>query len=155
MTKFLSRTFVDRTGWPHGKWDEEPDEVTWIHPETGYPCLMRRHPWDGIWCGYVGVDRKHPLNGISCFDLNKTKDIRLPCHWEFTYTGPLPDEWEGCLLKNPDVWLIGFDCGRGTDLYPNPEMMPHLKGLVYRDLSYVSNLLSELSISLQKISHLW
>jgi hypothetical protein len=34
---------VDRTGWPPGPWDDEPDRIEWIDEATGQPCLMRRN----------------------------------------------------------------------------------------------------------------
>jgi hypothetical protein len=42
---------VDRTGWPAGPWDNEPDFAEWT-TATGYPAFIGRLP-DGCWYGIV------------------------------------------------------------------------------------------------------
>src|SRR5262249_33432277 len=58
--------FVDRTGWPAGPWDTEPDREDFEH--VGLACLALRHPEYGNWCGYVGVSATHPLYGVGMTD---------------------------------------------------------------------------------------
>lgn len=53
---------IDRTDWPAGPWDGEPDRIEWRH--RGFPCLMLRNAYGG-WCGYVGVSPEHPLHGVE------------------------------------------------------------------------------------------
>lgn len=51
----------------HGPWDEEPNQLRWRDPATGYQCFMSRHPWYLIWCGYVRVPRSHPAYGQETY----------------------------------------------------------------------------------------
>lgn len=81
---------VDRTGWPAGDWDSEPDRATWVHEETGARCTVRRGPL-GSWCGYVGLRPNHPAAGKDYNDLD------IDVHGDLTYGAycrPLAeDEW--------------------------------------------------------------
>jgi hypothetical protein len=54
----------DKSGWGEGPWQQEPDKIQWLDPETMLPCLIVRGPV-GSWCGYVGVTKNHPLYGVS------------------------------------------------------------------------------------------
>lgn len=54
---------VDKSGWPAGEWQDEPDKVQWQDAATGLPCLIVRNG-SGALCGYVGVAVGHP-----CYDL--------------------------------------------------------------------------------------
>ena len=51
---------VDRTDWPKGPWDSEPDRVDFV--SSGFSCLLLRNNV-GSWCGYVGVPETHPSFG--------------------------------------------------------------------------------------------
>lgn len=35
-------TTIDKSAWPRGAWDDEPDKVQWQDPATGLPCLIDR-----------------------------------------------------------------------------------------------------------------
>lgn len=59
-----TETFIDRTGWPSGPWDDEPDRVEWRDEATGLPCLALRNDMFGSWCGYVAVPPGHPVHGL-------------------------------------------------------------------------------------------
>jgi hypothetical protein len=52
---------VDKSEWPRGDWDHEPDKAQWIDEATGLDCLIVRNR-SGALCGYVGVDASHPLH---------------------------------------------------------------------------------------------
>jgi len=54
---------VDKTSWPRGEWDLEPDKVFW-YDETKLPCLIIRG-FVGALNGYVGVPIYHPTYGLS------------------------------------------------------------------------------------------
>lgn len=56
---------IDRTGWPAGPWDYEPDRDTWTDEATGLPCVAQRAGTLGHWCGYVGLPDDHPLHGCD------------------------------------------------------------------------------------------
>jgi len=105
---------LDRTGWPSGPWDEEPDRVEFT-TAAGYPGLMRRGPM-GQWCGYVAVPPGHPWHGLEMEVLDGLADCpggvtyAAACHGEICHT-PAPGE-------SDDVWWVGFDCGHAGDLIP-------------------------------------
>ena len=61
MADELIQTFIDRSDWLPGPWDDEPDRVEWRDEATGLPCLLRRgSPFIGVWCGYVALPPDHP-----------------------------------------------------------------------------------------------
>jgi hypothetical protein len=55
---------IDKTLWPRGEWDDEPDKMQWQDEATGLPCLIVRGPV-GALCGYVGVPEGHPCFGLQ------------------------------------------------------------------------------------------
>jgi hypothetical protein len=56
-----------RAGWPSGPWDDEPDFLAWVEPETGYRCCAMRHLL-GNWNGYVKVPPESLLAGMEYND---------------------------------------------------------------------------------------
>jgi hypothetical protein len=119
---------VDRSGWPAGPWDGEPDRVEFEH--AGLPCLLNRSHL-GAWCGYAAVSPGHALHGKSY----EAPDVDV--HGGLTYAdacfGPI------CHVPKPgepdDVWWFGFDCAHGGDSVPSWP-----RGVfagTYRDLAYV------------------
>jgi len=149
------KTSIDKSNWPRGPWDDEPDRVEFEH--AGLPCLMIRHPRHGNYCGYAAVPPGHPLHG---------KDYDTPevdVHGGLTYA----DKCQGdiCHVPKPgepeDVWWFGFDCAHGGDRAPGLEAdlreagIPRLSdyGEVYRDLSYVRAETEKLAEQLARVSH--
>lgn len=53
-----------RENWGAGPWEQEPDKVTWVDPETDLDCMIVRNH-HGVLCGYVGVPRTHPWHGVA------------------------------------------------------------------------------------------
>lgn len=47
-----------------GPWDNEPDRIAWVDPDTGYHSLMRRNRL-GSWCGYIAVPPGHAAPEVS------------------------------------------------------------------------------------------
>lgn len=129
---------VDRTGWPAGKWDSEPDKRQWLDEATGLPCLIVRTPELGHLCGYVGVPRGHAMYEKSYSDVHDALP-NLTCHGGLTYS----DHCRGriCHVVEPgepdDVWWLGFDCLHGWDDAPGKMWRddPHAR---YRDFAYVA-----------------
>lgn len=60
-------TTIDKSAWPRGAWDHEPDKRQWVDPSTSLDCLIVRGP-HGALCGYVGISDTHPLFGIGYSD---------------------------------------------------------------------------------------
>ena len=124
----------DRTKWPAGPWDDEPNKVQWVDKETGLDCLIIRNSHTGILCGYVGVAASHRLYGCDY----EAPEVEV--HGGLTYANRRQDH----ICHTPeaprpeDVWWFGFDCGHAWDLMP--AMMQYSiisKGTVYRDISFV------------------
>lgn len=103
---------VDRTGWPKGPWDDEPDRVDW-KTEAGYPAILLRQR-RGNWCGYVGVPLEHPSRADG-FDADS-----LNVHGSITYGGACAGVI--CHVPEPgepdEVYWLGFDCGHDRDAAP-------------------------------------
>lgn len=131
---------VDRTGWPPGEWDAEPDRLEWR--ARGFPCLIRRAPIIGVLCGYVAIPPGHPwhgqaapLPGIDYTDVCRGGVCHVPQPGE-------PD----------DVWWVGFSCLGDGDLIPgelalfsrvgHPELAR--KG-TYRNIAYVKDVVESLA----------
>lgn len=151
-----SETWIDKSTWGPGPWQDEPDRIEWVDAATGLTCLMlRANPTFGVWCGYVAVPPGHRLHGV---DYDAPEAVEYAAHRGLTFTGPCMDDVrpkreQVCHVPAPgepdDVWWFGFDCGHGgTDLSPAmaargigmPAIMRALErpSEVYRDVAYVS-----------------
>jgi hypothetical protein len=118
-------TPIDKSTWGDGPWQSEPDRVEWEH--AGLPCLARRSPMGGNWCGYAAVPPGHPLHGKHYADV----DVRV--HGGLTYGSAC--DGEICHVPKPgepeEVFWFGFDCGHFTDFMP--AMDAFLRGERIRD----------------------
>ena len=142
---------VDRTGWPPGPWDDEPDRVDF--PKlSGFPAFALRSP-QGNWCGYVGVPAGHPCYRRGYEGYHGEADEHgetlpdpvggLEVHGGITYT----HQCEGriCHVPEPgepdDIWWLGFDCAHAGDLtlamFKFGEMAFISSRARYRDIAYV------------------
>lgn len=154
---------VDKTTWPRGEWDDEPDKVQFVDTATGLPCLIKRsyHYADGTGCGsgnlcgYVGIPPGHPLHGGHAKELDDMLETSV--HGGLTYEGfcqEVDDERHGiCHVPGPDepenIYWYGFDCGHGYDFQPGWQAMlnevPTYIGArygmedEYRNIEYVKN----------------
>ena len=121
----MKKGLVNRSGWPNGQWDEEPqDFVAWNSPKTGYRCWLRRDSL-GYWCGYVGVPMSHPLSGMGLYDVPA-----LVVHGGVSYSNAK-------VFENPkgeaiSGWCFGFDCNHDEDLQPASR----IKNGTYRSYDY-------------------
>src|SRR5690606_29850193 len=110
----------DRSEWPPGPWDNEPEDTVECRV-AGFPCLLVRGP-SGAWCGYVGVPPGHSLHGKSYGD--DAVDA-LNVHGGITYGGACQVGGHICHVPAPgepdDVWWLGFDCNHSGDVSPNDE----------------------------------
>lgn len=133
-----TRGEVDRTGWPAGPWDGEPDRVEWR--ARGLACLMVRGDL-GQWCGYVGLPPGHPWRALDQASIDAAADA----HGGITY-GPEACAGRICHVPRPgevdDVRWIGFDCAHCFDAVPGLMRWRHghralLPGEAYRDVAFV------------------
>lgn len=159
---------VDKSAWGDGPWQSEPDKKQWRDPATGLPCLLRRSPYMGMWCGYVGVTEGHPAYGKD-YDA-----VPADVHGGLTFSAPCSgsDEADSICHKpgegEPDtVWWLGFDAGHYRDIMPGHraqmrEIAPDLaakyafldRQATYRDMAYmekeVTNLAAQLAAMVGK-----
>ena len=108
---------LDRSEWPAGPWDAEPEhKVNWIDPVTNLDCMILRNG-RGAWCGYVGLPPGHRHHGTEYGELYSFyNDV----HGGLTFS----DSCSGHICHVPEpgrpdnVWWLGFDCGHSWDRAP-------------------------------------
>lgn len=165
MERIEYRDVVDKSDWPRGEWDNEPDKIQWPDEATGLPCLIVRNHM-GALCGYVGVSEGHPLYG------KRYHQINLEVHGGgLTFSNPCapdPDETRDICHSpgsgEPDhVWWFGFDCAHAFDL--SPAIRKYVEEAersyskpagwakeVYRNIEYVTEECRQLARQLKEIS---
>jgi hypothetical protein len=137
-------TFVDKSTWGEGSWQQEPDKKQWQDEMTGLPCLIVRGPSGGL-CGYVGVAPGHAWYGkrhSECLECHE-EDEHGTCIWdghriddrlrvhggitfsEFCIEDPEQKEQGICHIVEPGefdkVWWFGFDCAHSGDQTPGSD----------------------------------
>lgn len=155
---------MDRTGWPSGPWDNEPDRVEWKMAEPpGYPLLIVRGPMGSL-CGYVGLPPGHPLHGVGwdapeveALDAHGGINYAKACSGNICHV-PAPGEPD-------DVWWLGFDCSHAWDYSPGLQARvasrsggkatyvgspPEYLDETYRTVEYVKTAVEELAATLAR-----
>ena len=147
---------LDKSSWPRGPWDTEPDKMQWRDKATGLPCLMVRGPM-GALCGYVGVSPGHPCYGKHYDDCHDAHE-NISVHYGLTFAGKCqngPEDMAICHRVEPgesdDVWWLGFDCAHSYDFAPGTGFIPRLYRQTYRDVSYVKAQCKQLAQQLASI----
>lgn len=162
-------TNIDKTEWERGEWDGEPDKVQWPDEATGLPCIAKRHPTSGHWCGYVGVPEGHSAFGKGFEDVtvkdDEGADAYPDVHGGLTYADRCDNrenEAEGvCHVPDPgepEMWWLGFDCAHSGDVSPGnirryAEMglgrLTHYES--YKRLGYVKQECAKLASQLARV----
>ena len=152
---------VDRSKWPTGEWDGEPDKVQWTDEATGMTCLAKRHQRSGHWCGYVGVGQDHPLHGKGYYD----PDVDV--HGGLTYAAMCmegPPAETVCHIPAPGtpahLYWFGFDCHHAWDYSPLDKVYEAERGYPftvgsdahYRTLEFVKRQCASLAAQLAGLS---
>jgi hypothetical protein len=100
-----------------GPWQDEPDKIVWVDPETGLDCMILRGRI--ALCGYVGVGPDHPWYG------KEYQELDVEVHGSLTYSNTCQEGWEDpgqgvCHVpeegREHDIYWFGFDCGHMLDL---------------------------------------
>lgn len=139
--------FVDRTGWPSGPWDDEPDKVEWwLDDPPGYLGLIMRNEM-GALCGYVGLPPGHSGHGIPWS--NNVVLSSMSVHGAVTYSGPY-------MTEGRVWWLVGFDCLHFQDDAPGMMMVAARVGRrlmlgEYRTIEYVRAEVVSLAVQLAAV----
>lgn len=153
-------SFIDKSIWGDGQWQNEPDKIQWQDEETGLPCLAVRHTSSGHWCGYVGVDEGHPLFNIGYSYGDNSPDSTLEVHGGITFSDFCQEDGKEhgiCHIPAPGepdrVWWFGWDCAHAWDMSPGHHS--YFAGLnlgrqdAYRTLEYVKSQRHELARQLK------
>jgi hypothetical protein len=163
MERIEYRDVRDKSKWPRGAWDSEPDKIQWPDEVTGMPCLIVRSP-SGALCGYVGVSPDNKFYHMGYDDV----DGKIEVHGGLTFADecqPNADEARHiCQRPGPGapdhVWWFGFDCAHAGDFCPAYERMSDLGiptgwgGVVeYRDVEYVASQCAALATQLAKFNN--
>lgn len=159
------RNVINKTTWPRGPWDREPDKKQWRDETTGLPCLIVRGP-SGALCGYVGVPSGHPWHGQDTDSVGTYMpkpdghdEAWYPdVHGGLTFSGACqhgdnPAE-QICHIPGPgepdDVWWLGFDCAHYRDFTPAYGSIG--RDDVYRTLGYVTAQVEKLAGQAQLVT---
>ena len=125
---------INRTNWPAGPWDDEPDTLEFIDDFTGMECEIKRN-FMGSLCGYVGIAPEHPYYGKTYSDPLLKK---LDMHDGLT-----------CSRRLNNKFWIELNCGHHGDLHPSQASMPTApKNVTYKDIAYVKRELEHLAFNL-------
>ena len=93
---------IDKSTWPVGPWQDEPDEVRFDH--VGLKCQILRHETLGHLCGYVIVPNDH---------VGSEKHYRdVPFEFQDVNGGLT------FAMKVDGEWTFGFDCNHLNDYAP-------------------------------------
>ena len=131
---------MDRSSWPPGPWDHEPDSVSWISA-VGLPCEMRRGGL-GIWCGYVGTRPDHPVWKLDAESVLET-------HHGVTLVA-LSEEFPNERAMPPGFKWVGFDCGHAYDVSPGLLIMVAISR-TYREVAYVQAQCEQLALQVDTL----
>lgn len=151
--------FTNRTEFPDGPWDDEPDLCIWQEPETGYLCAITR-PRLGTLAGYVAVPNDHPLHGVNYVEYTDNLS-RIDVHCGLTYSAPTPYIAHGVPIADiasikfdgASNWWFGFDCAHSGDLSPGLSGFEPMPGEEYRDIDYVRSETVNLARQLWEIAN--
>lgn len=150
ITQVKTFTWIDKSTWGEGDWQNEVDKCQWTDEATGLPCLIVRNHY-GALCGYVGVTEGHPFFDIS---YEQTENY-LNVHGGITFTGFCQkDNIEHGICHIPDpgqsdrVFWFGFDCAHYYDLTPAARL-PTWGQQTYRDIEYVQDQVRSLALQLK------
>ncbi len=151
---------IDKSEWPRGEWDNEPDKAHWIDDKTNLDCLIVRGG-SGALCGYVGVPETHPSFNKEYNEIET--DIHRYIHGGLTFSDKChPGKYNDhgvCHPKegaaNDVVWWLGFDCAHGGDVMPvhaallssihSKHPMSIFPSYQYRNFDYVKDEVSKLA----------
>jgi hypothetical protein len=156
----MSREQLPKSEWSPGPWQDEPDEFNWKDERTGLPCAIKRNPFMGHLCGYVGIPPTHPFFGWDHDDhipirpedmTGSVDDVGVMTMFGYALSGgdkhgtiPLcmtlkvhgGITWSGELPWSDDGrwWWYGFDCGHAGDGLPGLDAVMLRFSHTYPDL---------------------
>jgi hypothetical protein len=150
---------VDRSGWPSGPWDGEPDRLEWRDEATGLPCVIVRVPHSGHLCGYVGVAESHPFYEVGYDEAyDKSSELgRISVHGGLTYA----EKCQGAVChvpaegESPNRWWFGFDSAHAGDMSPGYRKIGGIRSKdEYRTVAFVRAECERLAVQLSGLEQL-
>lgn len=136
-----NKDLIDKSSWPRGEWNNEPDYLEWVDEETGFVCDIKRNHYLGNLCGYVTVPN---LNGIC--DDDYCDHLGIQVHGGITFS-----------MKKDGGHVFGFDCAHSGDLLPNdfkfkiPREFRLISDCTYKNIEYVKHECKELAKQLKEL----
>lgn len=148
----------DKSEWPRGEWDDEPDKIQWPDAETGLPCLIHRNRC-GALCGYVGVAPGHPMYAVK---YNDGAEDLLDVHGSLSYSAFCQDtnceETGVCHVveegEEKKIWWFGFDCHHAWDIAPGMPFgvgMETCEHTTYKNVAFVKGEVTALAKQLEEM----
>lgn len=141
---------VDKTKWPQGEWNNEPDKAQWV-TESGLHGLIVRN-YGGALCGYAGLPEGHPLFGK---EYDRAYDyVNIDVHGGLTFSDRCsgdPDGHSICHKADDEVWWLGFDTAHSGDMSPAYVGRLDSQYCQYRNLAYVKREVESLARQLAEI----
>jgi len=139
-----SWTWVGKSQWPRGEWDDEPDKMQWLDKDSGLPCLILRGP-SGALCGYVGVAPGHHNYEVEHDNAKDMDGGDLDAHGGLTFSRMCPPKDEVHVhdicheADDDDRWWLGFDCAHLGDYSPKMDERYRVndRDESYRNVKYV------------------
>ena len=161
---------VDKSDWPKGRWNSEPDRKQWRDKETDLFCLALRGP-GGQLNGYVGVPRGHSLYGKDydklfeeCFNCGSSGPGEVEAHGGLTFSGTGNDQvnFRSYPGEPNEIWIFGFDCAHSGDYTPKHGVLlndisagydgyPPTPASTYKTLGYVTKEVESLARQLMVV----
>ena len=144
-------TTVDKSDWGPGPWQDEPDKVAWVDPDTGLDCMAKRH--ERLGDPYLRAEAERHPHGDRAWLLKRLE----------RQGGMAFEEWvedqrphRVCHVPPPgqpeEVWWFGFDCAHLGDHSPGVNgSFPSPADDEYRSLFYVERRVAELACQLAEI----
>lgn len=121
---------IDKTAWPRGAWDLEPDELYWTDERTGLKCAIFRNRYLGYLHGYVMVPNGHRYHDVPAKDIPAARA-------EASFVSMC-----GCHTS------IGFGCGRLGYWIPAKEGIDNEPGSRYIGIDERRRMCAELAAEL-------
>jgi len=115
----MTETKIDKSNWPRGEWDNEPDILEFTY--SGYKCQILRMSDTGHLNGYVGITKTHPFfnkGQSNQIVMELSIESLLAVHGGITFA-------DNTISKDKNIWWFGFDCAHYGDFCPGMEANLH------------------------------
>lgn len=129
---------IDKSKWPRGEWDNEPDYLEWTDESTGFSCQILRDPKAGFLKGVVDVETLGRLFARNEKEILQVLDIGGMIEVEFYY------------YHIPNILRTQFRCWNYHDLIPSGNYWQS-ENATYKNIEYVKEGCRSICNDLSKI----